>query len=150
MIRINKKSLLSFSVVIVLALVGGLIIYNVSNQEPSVVQTNILDKNPISSEKIGRTEILEDDLGLMNISRVLLSDLKQIVAKEGTGLDVIDLVGRTEIVLNETIKDVDLSDDQLPLVENLYGTLDNMKELAENGACPAQIAETIRPSKRTS
>ena len=137
-----SRNSLSLSVVIVIALVGGLILYEVSDPE--------LDLNTDDSVNKDRTEISTDNLGLMNISRTLLTGLKQIVVDEGTGLDVIDLVDRTEVQLNETIKDVDLSGDQLLLVENLYGTLDKMKDLAESGASPAQISETLRPNKRIS
>ncbi len=126
--------------------------YQASNRESESVMADApVDKNPVSSEgDTDRPEVLDDDLGLFGLSRSLLTELMQIIEDEGTGIDVIDLVDRTEIQLNETIKDIDLSDDQLALVESHYETLDKMRELAESGASPAQIAEEIRPNKRPS
>jgi hypothetical protein len=148
----SRKIILSLSVVVVVALVGCLIMYQASNRESEgIIPDSPVDKNPVSSEEtIDRPEVSDDDLGLMSLSRSLLTELMQIIEDEGTGIDVIDLADMTELQLNETIKDVDLSDDQLALVESHYETLDKMRELAESGASPAQIAEEIRPNKRPS
>lgn len=91
---------------------------------------------------------LDDELGLMNLTRGLMTELSIIVEEEGATVDVIDLVNAIEGQLNDTIKDVELSEDQLSMVDALFGTLDKMEELVKNGSSPAQIAEEIRPSRR--
>ena len=50
--------------------------------------------------------------------------------------------------LTESIKDIDLSEDQLTVVNSIGASLDKMRELTKSGASPAQIAEEIRPNKR--
>ena len=148
----DNKIFLALSVVLVIALIGGVIMYQTSNLENEEINPDIsIDENPVSPDgETDRPEDTDDDLGLMEISRSLLSGLMQIIEDEGTAADVIGLVDLTEVQLNETIKDIDLSDDQLALVESQYETLDKMRKLAENGASPTQIADEIKPNKRPS
>ena len=93
---------------------------------------------------------LYDELGLMNLTRGLMTELSIIVEESGTVIDVIDLVTAIEIQLNDTIEDVELSEDQISAVNVLFDTLDKMEELAKKGSSPAQIAEEIRLNKRPS
>ena len=148
----SQKTLLSLAVVTFLAIAGGLIlnqVYNSELLEHSKTSTPTNSETEPNEDTNDRTADFDDELGLMDLSRGLLTDLMQIINDEGTGLDVIDLADQTEVQLNETIKDVDLNEDQMTMVENLTGTLDKIRELAQSGSSPAQIAEEIRPNKRT-
>lgn len=138
MTSLNTKYL-SISVILLITLVAG-IFYFQTLDEP-------LDPKLESSSQMNRT-IEEDELGLSDLTRAFFSGLKQIVDDEGTGTNVINLVEVTEVQLNKTIQDRELTEDQQTMVDNLSLLISKAKDLAQSGMSPDQILEEIWPNKR--
>lgn len=137
------------AIIFIIALGGGLYYYKYSFQSPEALEP---EKQPnanhsVSDEAFPPLDFTGDELGLMNISRNLITGLAQIVKEEGTENDVINLVNSIEIQLNKTIENVELSEDQLSTLYALFDSLDKAEELAKDGVSPAQILEEMQPEK---
>ncbi len=146
----NEKTILALASILLIFGVGGYIMHQANNAQPEDGTAVELPQeempNPPSRPE-DQLKDVDDELGLMNIIREFSMGVKKIVEDEGTGINVLDLVTETEGLLNETITGVELTDEQSLMVENFTDNLDFVKDMAESGASPAEIADALRPKK---
>lgn len=146
-----------FSLVIVLVLTTGLVIHYQVNNGPIDGGENITE--PLSEEynpKLGegRSQAegnrppIDDELGIFNLTRSLMTGLQSIIDEEGTSVNVLDLSNEVEAQLIETIQGAEMSDEQRSMVNMLLETLSLVQELAQDGESPSTILSQVRPNNR--
>jgi hypothetical protein len=144
----NRNLVAVFSLLIVLA--GGTYVLIQKNMDKSDQNIDVTEISPgeLPETYPGGQRDNNDSLGLRDITLQLISGLNEIVDNKGTVEDIIDLAEELETVLNSTLADIELDENQVDMVEQLNAQLDFVRELAEGGTSAVQILEQIKPQKR--
>lgn len=121
---------------------------------PGARQENFTGDMPMMPDGFNETlgafmpGLFNDTLGVSGIFRDLLMGLSTIADEEGTSEDALGLVTEMEGRLSEAVEGQELDEEQTALVDSLTEMMDEVRELAEEGASPADILETVMPQRR--